>query len=490
MPRGRNTVKLTWVYKVKRDGRKKARLCVQGCTQRPGIDYDQTFCAAMRGGSLRLLSAIGGKLNLHMRRWDFVAAYLQGELEPGEVVYCTPPPGYGTAEIDGRVRLVPTAEADGVDRLCLVVKPVYGMAQAGRRWQRSLFPWLKTWNEDAGPDAPRLTQSVFDSCVFFCRHDVKTPQGVRRETLFVGCYVDDLFILSSHRDEHSLYSQFTGSLSERWDVEDEGEVTDLLSVEIIRDQDDIVLRQSSYITKLLNTYAPDGIPASAFGADYPLSAQQASRAPADSGLPKRVLTAVEQQAGDIDPKLLKAYQSLVGALLYCAVNTRPDVAYAVGMLCRAMGKPTPDLYLDALRVLYYLHLHRDIGLRYGASDLDLAGMSDSDWAVRHSTTGFVFTYALAAVSWGSKKQDSVALSSCEAEIVALSEAGKECVHLSRFLEELGLGAANPPQLATDNSGARDLSYNPEHHDRVKHVERRHFWIRELVEQQQLVVPFV
>ena len=170
---------------------------MQGCTQRPGVDYDQTFCAAMRGGSLRLLSAIGGKLGLHMRRWDFVAAYLQGELEPGEVVYCTPQPGYGTAEVDGRVRLVPIAEADGVDRLCLVVKPVYGMAQAGRRWQRSLFPWLKAWNEDAGSDAPRLCQSVFDSCVFFCRHDVKTPQGVRREVLLVGCYVDDLFILST-----------------------------------------------------------------------------------------------------------------------------------------------------------------------------------------------------------------------------------------------------------------------------------------------------
>ena len=85
------------------------------------------------------------------------------------------------------------------------------------------------------------------------------------------------------------------------------------------------------------------------------------------------------------------------------MNTRPDVAYAVGMLCRAMGKPTPDLYLDALRVLYYLHQHRDIGLRYGASDLDLSGMSDSDWAVRHSTTGYVFTYGLAAVSWGEQE---------------------------------------------------------------------------------------
>ena len=489
LPSGRQLVKLTWVFKVKRDGRKKARLCVQGCTQRAGVDYDQTFCAAMRGGSLRLLSAIGGRLGLHMRRWDFVAAYLQGELEPGEVTYCTPPPGYTTALIDGRVRLVPLGQGDGVERMCVVTKPVYGMAQAGRRWQRSLFPWLTGWNANVD-GAPQLRQSVFDSCVFFCHHTVATPSGPRAEVLLIGCYVDDLFVLSSHTDEHSLYHQFTTDLAARWDVEDEGDVQDLLSVEIEHKDDHIHLRQAKYIAKLMDTYAPNGTPASALGAEYPLSAHPASRTPADDALPQLVLTAVEQAADTIDPSLLRAYQSLVGALLYCAVNTRPDVAYAVGMLCRAMGKPTPDLYLAGLRVLYYLHHHRDIGLRYGASDLDLSGMSDSDWAVRHSTTGYVFTYALAAVSWGCKKQATVALSSCEAEIVALSESAKEAVYLSDFLSELGFPARAPTQLATDNTGARDLSYNPEHHDRVKHVERRHFFIRELVEGQRVVVPFV
>ena len=489
LPKGRHLVKLTWVFKVKRDGRKKARLCVQGCTQRPGVDYDQTFCAAMRGGSLRLLSAIGGRLGLQMRRWDFVAAYLQGELEPGEVTYCTPPPGYATAVVDGRVRIVPLAQGDGVERMCVVTKPVYGMAQAGRRWQRSLFPWLVGWNKDVD-GAPTLQQSVFDSCVFFCHHVVSTPSGPRDEILFVGCYVDDLFVLSSHTDEHSLYHRFTTDLSTRWDVEDEGEVKDLLSVEIERVDDHIVLRQSTYVAKLMATYAPEGVPDSPFGASYRLSSHPPSRTPADEELPQRVLAAVEQSASDIDPALLKAYQSIVGALLYCAVNTRPDVAYSVGMLCRAMGKPTPELYIDALRVLYYLHHHRDVGLRYGASDLDMSGMSDSDWAVRHSTTGYVFTYAQAAISWGCKKQPTIALSSCEAEIVALSEAAKEAVYLADFLAELGFPARSPTQLATDNTGARDLSYNPEHHDRVKHVERRHFFIRELVEQQRVVVPYV
>jgi hypothetical protein len=117
-------------------------------------------------------------------------------------------------------------------------------------------------------------------------------------------------------------------------------------------------------------------------------------------------------------------------------------------------------------------------------------MSDSDWAVQHSTTGFIFTYAQAAISWGCKKQATIALSSCEAEIVALSEASKEAVFLSRYLTELGYPSQSPTSLATDNEGARALSYNPEHHEKVKHVERRHFYIRELVEEQLLVVPYV
>ena len=491
-PFNRNVVKLTWVYKVKRDGRKKARLCVQGCTQRPGVDFDQTYCAAMRAGSLRLLSSLAARLDLQLRRWDFVAAYLQGDLQPGEVVYCSPPPGYSTASRpDGSIHLVPALETDGVDRLCRVEKPVYGMAQAGRRWQRSIFPWISGWN--AGPPGkPRLRQSIFDSCVFYCHHVTQTPSGPRRELLLVGCYVDDLYMLSSHTDEYSVYHQFTTAMSSRWDVEDEGEVSDLLSVEITKDAEHVTLRQRAYIDKLMATYAPDGTSVSSNGSGYKLSSHPVGRTPADSDLPKLVLEAVEQDAADVDPVLLKDYQSLTGALLYCAVNTRPDVSYAVGLLCRAMGKPTVELYEAAIRVLFYLHWHRDVGLRYGgATERDLSGMSDSDWAVRHSTSGYIFLYNQAAISWGSKRQTSVALSSCEAEIVALNEASKECVYLNRFLDELGFGTSNgPPRLATDNSAARDLSYNPEHHEKVKHVERRHFYVRELVEEQQLVVPFV
>ena len=491
LPYGRRLVKLTWAYKLKRNLTKKARLCVQGCTQIPGVDYHQTYCAAMRVASLRMLCAISARLGLKMRRWDFVAAYLQGELEPGEVVYCTPPPGYSTALTDGKVRLVPSAQGDGVDRICRVEKPVYGMAQAGRRWQRTIFPWILAWRGIGANGASiQVTQSTLDTCVFTCRAQVSTPSGPRDEVLLLGIYVDDIFANSSHDDEHSLYAQFFGALSDEWDVEDEGEVEDLLSIEIHTEGQCVVLRQRAYIEKLLASFAPNGIPISSFGGARTLASQPPGQVPADTSLNKLVDEAVLQDVKSIDAKLLKDYQSLIGSLLYCAVNTRPDVAFAVVYLCRAMGRPTPELYEAALRVLFYLHHHRHVGLRYEADVTELAGQSDSDWAVMHSTTGYVFNYSVAAISWASKKQATIALSSCEAEIVALSEAAKEGVYLRRFLADLGFGSEPPTAVATDNTGAKALSYNPEHHERVKHVERRHFYVRELVEDGLLTVPYV
>eukprot|EP00966_Prymnesium_polylepis_P219654 5081331-Prymnesium_polylepis.1 len=90
---------------------------------------------------------------------------------------------------------------------------------------------------------------------------------------------------------------------------------------------------------MMRNFAPDGVPAFRLTQRPSLLSHSCrGRTPWSSS-----------DAADIDPALLKAYQSLVGALLYCAVNTRPDVAYSVGMVCRAMGKPTPELYCAALR---------------------------------------------------------------------------------------------------------------------------------------------
>eukprot|EP00965_Chrysotila_dentata_P181126 5979238-Pleurochrysis_carterae.AAC.1 len=208
----------------------------------------------------------------------------------------------------------------------------------------------------------------------------KTVRGAVQR-LMLGCYVDDLFTLCTHDGPGSLYNDFINALTHRWNVEDEGPVSDLLNVDITTDSCSVCLTQENYIAHLVSTYMPDGVPLSF----------HKTRSPASETLPKLVEQALlSKPQRTIDPKLLSSYQSLVGALPYCSTHTRPDIAYAVGMLCRAMGCPTDELLTAAQRVLMYLSHHRTIGLRFSKARASVSGFSDSDWATRHSTSGYVF----------------------------------------------------------------------------------------------------
>ena len=385
VPTNRRIIRMLWVYKRKRDGTLKARLCVMGSSQRPGVDFDQTYCATMRAASLRLLAAISARLDLSMWRIDFVSAYLQGELEDGEVVYCHMPQGYETTDTENRPNIL------------RIEKPIYGMAQSGRRWQRSIFPWLLEFG---------FTQSQFDPCVFFLRSN--------SETILIGCYVDDLLVCTSRSDKSSLFQKFINALKARWEIDEEEEAVDLLNVHFTKSEKGILLHQRPYIESLIERYVPEGIPLSF----------QRNWAPCSGDLPELVRRAMCSETPP-EKELLKTYQSLVGALLYCATNTRPDIAFSMGMLCRAMSKPNPALLKAAYRVLYYLARHADIGLQYEADPSAITAYSDSDLGTERSTTGWDIRWQKASISYGSKRQMSVATSSCHAEIIAASEAAKE-----------------------------------------------------------------
>jgi len=190
------------------------------------------------------------------------------------------------------------------------------------------------------------------------------------------------------------------------------------------------------------------------------------------------------------PELVSALQQRLGCLMYACTSTRPDIAYPVHQLCKCMHKPTPELLVECDHILSYLSRTADLGLTYSKAPTRLSAYSDASWETAHSTSGWVVNWQTAALSWGSGKQKCVALSSCEAELIALSEATKDVVYLRKLIAGLGAKEPGPSLLHTDSKSARDVSYNPEHHDRMKHVQRRHFFVRDMVESFEIEVPFV
>ena len=182
-------------------------------------------------------------------------------------------------------------------------------------------------------------------------------------------------------------------------------------------------------------------------------------------------------------ELVKPMQERLGCFMYAATSTRCDhIAFAVHYLCKCMQRPTPALLRETDHILSAL------GLTYTREQMQLRGFADASWETASSTSGWVVLWQSAALTWGSRKQKSI--STCEAEIIALSEATKDVVYLRKLVRGLGAPEPGPTTLANDSQSARDISYNPEHHDRMKHVQRRHFFVRDMVEEFEIEVPFV
>uniref|UniRef100_H3HA27 Integrase catalytic domain-containing protein n=1 Tax=Phytophthora ramorum TaxID=164328 RepID=H3HA27_PHYRM len=190
------------------------------------------------------------------------------------------------------------------------------------------------------------------------------------------------------------------------------------------------------------------------------------------------------------------YRSAVGALMYLMVATRPDLAAAVGMLSQFSADPCPTHWQALKRVLRYLQATPTHGLEFSREDsVSMCGYSDADWAgdveSRRSTSGYAFMMNGGCISWRSKKQRTVALSSTEAEYMALSEATQEAVWLKVFLCELGEMASDEAvKIYEDNQGSIALAKNPQFHKRTKHIDIRYHFVREKVEDGQVVLQYV
>ena len=189
------------------------------------------------------------------------------------------------------------------------------------------------------------------------------------------------------------------------------------------------------------------------------------------------------------------YQSIVGSLLYAAIATRPDIAQAVGVVSKFCASPTQGHLTAAKRILRYLKGTTYLGLSYKkCAEGNLTGYSDADWAGdmddRHSTSGNVFFLAGGAVSWLSKKQATVALSTAEAEYVAHSAATQEVIWLRRLFIDVGVPPEGPTVIHEDNQGAIAMAKNPVGHARTKHIDIRHHFVREGVQNGAIVLKYI
>ena len=188
------------------------------------------------------------------------------------------------------------------------------------------------------------------------------------------------------------------------------------------------------------------------------------------------------------------YMSMVGSLLYAAMVTRPDIAYAVQALGRHMQAVSEEHFKAAKRVLRYLQGTKHMGIKYSSGEMKLVGYSDSDWGsdknTKRSTTGYIFALGAGTISWGCRLQPTVALSTTEAEYMAACAAVQEAVYLRQLLSDLKFEQEGATVIFEDNKGCIDLSENPIHYKRTKHIDIRYHYIREKVESGEIKLTYI
>lgn len=192
------------------------------------------------------------------------------------------------------------------------------------------------------------------------------------------------------------------------------------------------------------------------------------------------------------------YREAVGVLLYISLSTRPDISNAVTTVSRFNNNPGPQHWKAIKRILRYLQGTKSLGITFtrpdpleapiiiGFADADYAGDSDT----RRSTTGYVFKLANGPVSWTSKLQQSVALSTSEAEYMSAGAATQEALWLRSLLSELGYHQRDPTVLLEDNQGCIAMSLNSGNHKRTKHIDVRHHFIRDQVHANNIILKYL
>lgn len=444
LPEKAKLIKCKWVYKKKlgADGnvtKYKARLVAKGFDQRYGIEYDQTFSPVAKFESIRTIMALSVQHGLQVHQMDVTCAFLNGELQ--EDVYMAQPEGYPSKTNEHLV--------------CKLKRSIYGLKQAPRCWNNSLDNFLRKMNFSKSPSEP---------CVY-----VKVDHD---DMFIVAVYVDDIILACRVA---SRINYVKSCLMEQYKMTDFGKLEYFLGVKISQfETGKMFLSQESYAQRLINKFG--------------LSDANSVKTPIESNLR---LTEVGDKSELCDPVL---YQSVVGSLLYLSTKTRPDIAYAISKAARYCSKPTKEHWSVVKRIIRYIKGTLNYGLLYTKSESAVCvGYSDSDWAGeqsdRKSTSGFSFQLSGASISWNSSKQKCVALSTAEAEYMALSNATQEAVWLKQFFEDLNVSSGQPITIYEDNQATISISNDNICSRKTKHIDIKFHFVRDQISKNVICLKY-
>jgi hypothetical protein len=186
------------------------------------------------------------------------------------------------------------------------------------------------------------------------------------------------------------------------------------------------------------------------------------------------------------------YREVIGSLMYLSVCTRPDISQAVGALARYMSAPQKQHWDAARQVLRYVKGSTGFGITFGGGDRGLKGYCDADYAgdldTRRSTTGYVFMLHGGAISWSSRLQPTVAVSTAEAEYMSAASAVKEALWLRKLLDMFGMDVT-PVHMFCDNQAAIKLIKHPIASMRSKHIDVQHHFVRERAARGEVVFAY-
>jgi hypothetical protein len=436
LPEGKKAIRNRWVFDIKPDGRKRARLVAKGFSQIEGIDYDELFSPVVRYESVRLIFALAALEQWHLQALDVKTAFLYGKLD--EEIYMQQPEGFVTKGSEKKVLRLKRA--------------IYGLKQAALAWWKELEASMKRLG---------FTRLFADAGIF--RHNKFKVVAI--------AYVDDCLFLGA---DLNIVMKVKNQFMQIWECRDLGEAKEFLKMRIERHGNKIYLDQVEYLNKIVKRFNMED--------------SQSVRTP----LP----TAYEpsENEGEATPAERQLYQSVIGSLLYIMLGTRPDISFAVIKLAQFAANPSKDHMSKALYVLRYLNSTRNYRLVFdGDSDKGVIAFTDSDWASdkikRRSQTGYFFTIAGAIFSWQSKAQKTVALSSTEAEYMALSDCSRQATWIQTLLEELGITIGTIP-ICGDNQGSIFIGSNPVQEKRSKHIDIRYHYVRQCIEDGKVSLYFV